>query len=106
MGPLLSPLPRYEKKATEVIGDHLRYRIKMFEEHGKNWELKPVSPIAYFLMIIPHVLQRDMITWLLEEAEPYQRDATHIAMRLLRVNFAGLMSTSFVRSRTPRESYC
>ena len=43
-----------------------------------------------------HDLQRDMITWLLEEAEPYQRDPTHIAMRLLRVNFAGLMSTSFV----------
>ena len=38
-----------------------------------------------------------MITWLLEEAEPHQRDPTHIAMRLLRVNFAGLMSTSFVR---------
>jgi hypothetical protein len=38
-----------------------------------------------------------MITWFLEEAEPYQRDPTHIAMRLLRVNFAGLMSTSFVR---------
>jgi hypothetical protein len=37
-----------------------------------------------------------MITWLLDEAEPYQRDPTHIAMRLLRINFAGLMSTSFV----------
>ncbi|KJA15634.1 hypothetical protein HYPSUDRAFT_148807, partial [Hypholoma sublateritium FD-334 SS-4] len=79
VGPLISPLPRYEKIATEVIGDFLRSRIKMFDEHGKDWELKP----------------RDMITWLLEEAEPYQRDATHIAMRLLRVNFAGLMSTSF-----------
>ncbi|KAF8959161.1 cytochrome P450 [Flammula alnicola] len=79
VGPYISPLPRYERLATEVIGDILRYRISMFEKHGKNWELKP----------------RDMITWLLEEAEPYQRDPTHIAMRLLRVNFAGLMSTSF-----------
>ncbi|KAF8900300.1 cytochrome P450 [Gymnopilus junonius] len=79
IGPYLSPLPRYEHQATALFGDILRHRIAMFEEYGKEWEAKP----------------RDMITWFLEESEPHQRDPTKIAIRLLRVNFAGLMSTSF-----------
>jgi hypothetical protein len=45
VGPYISPLPRYEREATEVIGDLLRYRIAMFEKHGKGWEMKPVRSI-------------------------------------------------------------
>jgi hypothetical protein len=45
VGPYFSPLPRYEREATEVIGDLLRHRIAMFEKHGKGWEMKPVGSI-------------------------------------------------------------
>ena len=41
-------------------------------------------------------MQNDMITWLLEEAEEHQREVSNLAMRLLRINFAGLLSTSLV----------
>jgi len=37
-----------------------------------------------------------MITWLLEEAEEHQREVSNLAMRLLRINFAGLLSTCLV----------
>lgn len=37
-----------------------------------------------------------MITWLLEEAEQPQAEASNVAMRILGVNFAGLISSSMV----------
>ena len=104
VGPYISPLPRYEREATEVIGDLLRQRIAAYEKYGKGWEMKPVRALFLRMRIVVFKSgyeQKDMITWFLEEAEPYQRDPTHIAMRLLRVNFAGLMSTSFVCSSLP-----
>ncbi|PPQ84183.1 hypothetical protein CVT26_015253, partial [Gymnopilus dilepis] len=99
IGPLLSPLPRYEREATKLFGDMLRHRIAMFEKHGKSWEEKPVRYLFQWSgihkLISTHHTQRDIITWFLEESEPHQRDPTKIAIRILRINFAGLMSTSF-----------
>ena len=72
----------------------------MFEKHGKSWEEKPVRYLfqqsGIHKLISTQHTQRDMITWFLEESEPHQRDPTKIAIRILRINFAGLMSTSFV----------
>jgi hypothetical protein len=39
VGPYISPLPRYEREATEVIGDLLRYRIVMLETANEQWKL-------------------------------------------------------------------
>ena len=45
IGPIISPLSRNTRRANKVFGSYLAERIRLFDEHGKEWDDKPVSPV-------------------------------------------------------------
>ncbi|KAJ7458361.1 cytochrome P450 [Mycena galericulata] len=72
LGPIISSRKRNMREAIRLIGPLVAARITMFEEQGKDWPDKP----------------NDLVTWLLDMAEPPQRTVPAIIQRVLVVTFA------------------
>lgn len=43
VAPLISPLAKNTRRANKIFGPYLEERLRLSEEHGNNWEDKPVS---------------------------------------------------------------
>ncbi|KZT30762.1 cytochrome P450 [Neolentinus lepideus HHB14362 ss-1] len=84
VGSILTRVPKAIKKGVEHLGPVIEDRIEKMQENGKDWAQKP----------------KDMITWLIEEAQGEERSVRNWALRILTVNFAAIhtSSTSFTHA--------
>lgn len=70
----------------------------MMNEHGKDWEGKPVRNH----IILPHSLEEltcsknDLLSWFIYEAPDGKRDDHDLILRVLTINFASIHATSMV----------
>lgn len=55
IGPVISPLERNKRRSHKVFGAYLAERIRLFREHGKEWEDKPVGPFQAILLPVPDI---------------------------------------------------
>lgn len=75
-------------------------RLEKDAQFGKDWEGKPASITfrdALHTSIDTTCVQNDMISWLLEQTPPEQRNVDDLVVRVLKAEFAGIHTTSIVR---------
>ncbi|KAJ6460006.1 cytochrome P450 [Mycena sanguinolenta] len=78
LGPLISSRKRHMRQATKLLGALVAERIRMFEESGGDWPDKP----------------NDLVSWLLDVAQPHQRTTSEVIKRILIVIMAAIHTTS------------
>ncbi|KAJ6563057.1 cytochrome P450 [Mycena vulgaris] len=79
LGPLISSRKKNTRQAMKLMGPLVLERITMFEEYGADWSGKP----------------NDLISWLLETAQPQQRTVPQVIQRVLTVIMGAIHSSSF-----------
>ncbi|KAJ7290003.1 hypothetical protein C8J57DRAFT_1492749 [Mycena rebaudengoi] len=82
LGPLMSSRKRNMRQAMTLLGPLVADRIAMFEEQGGDSPEKP----------------NDLVSWLLDMAQPYQRTVPAVVQRILVVIMAAIHTSSFVTS--------
>lgn len=84
VGRLLSRVPGSINRGVKHLGPIIEDRIQKMRQYGKDWAEKP----------------KDMITWLIEDAQGEERTVRNWALRVLTVNFAAIhtSSTSFTHA--------
>ncbi|KAJ3566941.1 hypothetical protein NP233_g6679 [Leucocoprinus birnbaumii] len=78
VGQYLTTVPKSVKRAVDYLGPMVEERLAEIDEHGANWPGKP----------------NDLISWLLEIAEGYQRTVHDIVLRILAINFAAIHTST------------
>ncbi|KAL0949752.1 hypothetical protein HGRIS_009790 [Hohenbuehelia grisea] len=78
VGPLLSPMSRYYKRAEKHLGPIIEQRMREDEEQGVD---RPDRP-------------NDLVSWLLDGAPDSERNVRMLIMRILVINFAAIHTTS------------
>ncbi|KAJ6559929.1 cytochrome P450 [Mycena capillaripes] len=79
LGPLISSRKKSTRQAIKLMGHLIVERIAMFEERGAAWSDKP----------------NDLISWLVETAQPQQRTMPQIIQRMLTITMAAIHTSSF-----------
>ncbi|KAJ7781594.1 cytochrome P450 [Mycena metata] len=77
LGPWMSPLPKYLRRANQHLGVLVTERLQMEEEQGNAYPGRP----------------NDLISWLLDIAEGEERTVPALVQRILVINF-GAVHTS------------
>ncbi|KAK7061428.1 cytochrome P450 [Favolaschia claudopus] len=77
LGPRISPLKKYLRRADKHLSALVTERVQMEEEHGNNYPGRP----------------NDLISWLLDVAEGEERTVPALVQRILVINF-GAVHTS------------
>ncbi|KAJ6631929.1 cytochrome P450, partial [Mycena sp. CBHHK59/15] len=78
LGPLLSSRNQNMRAAQRLMGPLVAHRLEMFQEHGSDWPNKP----------------NDLVSWLIDMAEPKQRNVRAIIQRVLVVVMAAIHTSS------------
>ncbi|KAJ7727037.1 cytochrome P450 [Mycena olivaceomarginata] len=79
LGPLISSRKRNMRQAMRLLGPLVAERIALFETHGGDWPDKP----------------NDLVSWLLDMAQPYQRTVPGVVQRILVVIMGAIHTSSF-----------
>ncbi|KAJ7453324.1 cytochrome P450 [Mycena galericulata] len=94
----LRPSGNYQGRVSlmRLMGPLVAARIAMFEEQSKDWPDKPVSSLLLSIecMRLKPGTQSDLVTWLLDMAEPPQRTVPAIIQRVLVVVMAAIHTSS------------
>lgn len=82
----------------KVLGSMIEDRLEKDTQLGKNWDGKPVSVVLanYSVFAFQQSCQNDIISWLLEQTPPEQRNVDDLVVRVLKAEFAGIHTTSIV----------
>ncbi|TFK56600.1 cytochrome P450 [Heliocybe sulcata] len=78
VGRVLTRVPGTIGRGVEYLGPIIEDRLQKMQENGKDWAEKP----------------KDLITWLIEDAQGEERTVRNWALRILTVNFAAIHTTS------------
>lgn len=78
VGRYLTTVPKSVKRAVDYLGPMVKERLVEADEHGSDWPDRP----------------NDLISWLLETAQGYQRTVHDIVLRILAINFAAIHTST------------
>ncbi|KAI5119873.1 hypothetical protein M0805_008544 [Coniferiporia weirii] len=78
VGRYLTSVPASLRRGVEHMRPIIEYRLKRYEEYGKDWSEKP----------------NDMLTWIMDEEEGKQRTVEALTHRILTLNFAAVHTSS------------
>ncbi|KXN83238.1 Ent-kaurene oxidase [Leucoagaricus sp. SymC.cos] len=78
VGRYLTTVPRSVERALAYLGPMVKERLTQADLHGSDWPDRP----------------NDLISWLLESAQGYQREVRDIVLRILSINFAAIHTST------------
>ncbi|THH09628.1 hypothetical protein EW145_g1863 [Phellinidium pouzarii] len=78
VGEILTSVPSSTRRGVKHLRPLIEYRLRQYEEYGKNWPDKP----------------NDFLSWLMDEAEGEQRTVEALTQRILTLNFAAIHTSS------------
>jgi hypothetical protein len=95
-GQLVSRVPGTIRNLSKYLQPIIEERLEKEAQYGPDWSGKPVSIQQCLPGSLLTMHQNDLISWILEYAEDYQKNIRDVMIRVLQVNFGAIHTTSMV----------